>query len=78
MRPYLKGKLMFNRVLQVRWVKNPRKQAQPDVKETEVEGKTAILAHSFTKSILTVVVGGCAYVALDTARQVLVAQANKV
>lgn len=70
---------MFNRVLQVRLIKNATaKNTTPDVKETESEGKTAIIAASLIHGIRIVVAGVGAYVVLDTVRQVLVAQATKV
>lgn len=66
-------------VLQVKWIKNSKTPTTtPDVKETEVEGKTAIIAHTFIRGARTVITGVGVYIILDTARQYIVAQANKV
>lgn len=64
-------------VLQVKWVKDTNPSSDtPDVKETEVEGKTAVIAYTFLRGLRLVVAAGGAYIILDTVRQVMVAQAN--
>lgn len=69
---------MFNRDLQVKLVKKEKTApTTPDVKETETEGKTAIIAASLVKGISLGVVGVGLYVILDTGRQVAVAIATK-
>lgn len=66
-------------VLQVKWIKTSKSEPKiPDVNEIELEGKTAIVAATFSKTVRYVVFGGFGFIALDTVRQVLVAKANKV
>lgn len=68
---------MFNRVLQVKMVRKPKEQTPTSITDSESEGKTAIIANTFTLGFHKAVVGVCAYVLLDTIRQVLVASATK-
>lgn len=69
---------MFNRVLEMKMVKKDKKTTPPvNQFDVTLEGKTAIIADAADRIVKKVTIGAVAYVALDTARQVLVALARK-
>lgn len=69
---------MFNRTIQVRVVKTkeeaPRTASSSD---TSFEGKTAIIAHTFDRTLEKLANAVVAYVVVDTVRKVLIARASR-
>lgn len=70
---------MFNRVLQVRMVRNNRRNAEPTVDQTgpDFESKTQIVVDAVVKVAVMVGIGIACFVVLDTGRQVAVERAHK-
>lgn len=74
---YPKGIVMFNRELQMKVVKTNKKQDTPaDTTDVTIEGKVAIVTYTIDRVFRKIGIAVCAYVVLDTLRQVLVASAG--
>lgn len=68
---------MFNRTIQMKVTKTPKaKSENVNTNETECEGKTAIIAYTIDRGFRKIGAAVCAYVVLDTMRQVLIARAK--
>ncbi len=68
---------MFNRVLQVKMVKKDKTETPTSVQSDEFEGKAAIIGQHLKDIVEYIGVAVVCYVALDTIRQVAVANAKK-
>lgn len=69
---------MLNRVLQVKLVKKDKHEnTPPSQTDTTLEGKAAIIGQYFVKTVQTISGAVLMYVVADTARQVLVAKAER-
>lgn len=78
MRKTQKGSVMLNRVLQVRFVKNPKNEvAQADASEDHFVDKVTTVAYVAKDVIMKVAIATLIYVAADTVRQVAIEHAKK-
>lgn len=72
-----KGSVMFNRSLQVKMVKNEKTPVESYQAEARFEDKFAVISKTFEKAMKSIGKAVICYVVVDTARQVVIANATK-
>ena len=68
---------MFNRALQVKMVKNEKKELTPEDKQEAFATVVGVISESVENLTKKVIGGVVLYITLDTVRQVMVARANR-